>query len=358
MRSLFRRCRSCCPGRGRKERLPAGRARRAPSTPSPRQGQGEVGKASHPKGKGCTAMRRSCRPPPRGSPGTTGSACGWTGSGTGNHSPARVSSLPLAHLDWTAKPACAAVLGAVLVLLPGASPRPGPRRASPPAAAAVRRVRPALGALRAPHRGTPANGREVPRERRTGRSRLRLRRRGCWRAAGDDAPLGAGCSHLPEARAAGGGTGARRSAGDPDPRAAFEAAQALARVGTPTSLDRCGGPPGKPPRGGAAAWVLPRPRSAGGPGPRPAPPLPVPPPVPERPRARVPARGVLVDERRGATEARLPSATSRPGRGLGLDPTLGPPPARAARAVFGSRTPLRLRDLGALVRSAHAAGCR
>ena len=132
-------------------------------------------------------------------------------------------------------------LAVLFALLPGAGPAPGPEL---DLAAGLRQlyagsVRPSerwrrRSAVRLP------DGREVPREAAyrddpafVPAAELLLQSR-----AGDDAPLGAWLlGTLPEARRAEAEPALREALAHADPRAAFEAAQALAEVGRPESLD-------------------------------------------------------------------------------------------------------------------------
>ena len=144
-------------------------------------------------------------------------------------------------LTPTVRPARAAALAVVLVLLPGASPAPRPGESL---ATGLRQL---YGGSVQPWerwRRRPAvrlaDGREVPREEayRDDPAFVLAAQRLLVSRAGDDAPLGAWLlGTLPKAR---------RSEAEPalidvlthrDERAAFEAAQALAQVGTPASLD-------------------------------------------------------------------------------------------------------------------------
>ena len=273
--------------------------------------------------------------------------------------------MPLAHLDWTAKPACAAVLGAVLVLLPGASPRPGPEESL---AAGLRQlyggsVQPwerwrRRTAVRLP------NGREVPREEayRDDPAFVSAARRLLASRAGDDAPLGAWLlGTLPEARRPEAEPALVEALADRDPRAAFEAAQALARVGTPTSLDALRRAAGKAASaevraasGFAAAEIR---RRSGAPDP--APPLPVPPAGAGAVLAPGFRRGVswwMSEGRSDGGEASFRHLASLGVAWVSIH-TWDPLQRGLHEPVFAK--PDRhfgFRDLGALVRSAHAAG--
>jgi len=145
------------------------------------------------------------------------------------------------HFTWTVKPARAAALAGVLVLLPGASPPPGPDESL---ATGLRQlyggsVQPwerwrRRSAVRLP------DGREVPREEayRDDPAFVPAARRLLASRAGDDAPLGAWLlGTLPEARWPEAEPALVEALALGDERAAFEAALALAQVGGPESLD-------------------------------------------------------------------------------------------------------------------------
>jgi hypothetical protein len=146
----------------------------------------------------------------------------------------------VAHLAWT-KPARAVALAAVLVLLPGASPTPGPEETL---AAGLRQI---YGGSVQPwerwRRGSAVrlpDGREVPREEayRDDPAFVPAARRLLASRAGDDAPLGAWLlGTLPPARRPEAEPALVEALAHRDERAAFEAAQALAQVGSPESLD-------------------------------------------------------------------------------------------------------------------------
>ena len=139
------------------------------------------------------------------------------------------------------KAARAAALAAVLVLLPGASPAPGPEETL---AAGLRQL---YGGSVQPWerwRRRPAvrlaDGREVPREEayRGDPAFVPAARRLLASRAGDDAPLGAWLlGTLPEARRPEAEPALVEALAHRDERAAFEAALALAEVGSPESLD-------------------------------------------------------------------------------------------------------------------------
>ena len=144
-------------------------------------------------------------------------------------------------LTWTVKPARVAVLTTFLALLPGAGTAPGPVATL---AAGLRQlyggsVRPwerwrRRSAVRLP------DGREVPREAayRDDPDFVAAARQLLCSRAGDDAPLGAWLlGTLPEARRPEAEPALVEALAHPDERAAFEAAQALAEVGGPVSLD-------------------------------------------------------------------------------------------------------------------------
>ena len=202
----------------------------------------------------------------------------------------------MTHLTWTSKAARAAALAAVLVLLPGASPAPGPEETL---AAGLRQlyggsVQPwerwrRRSAVRLP------DGREVPREEayRDDPAFVPAARRLLASRAGDDAPLGAWLlGTLPEARRPEAEPALVEALAHRDERAAFEAAQALAQVGGPESLDRAAaGRRGRLLGGGAGRVGLRRGRD---------------PPEDRGPRSRAPAPGL---DRLAPTPAR----SSRPG---------------------------------------------
>jgi hypothetical protein len=134
-----------------------------------------------------------------------------------------------------------AALAAVLVLLPGASPAPGPGESLAPGLRQLYggSVQPwerwrRRSAVRLP------DGREVPREEayRDDPAFVPAARRLLRSRAGDDAPLGAWLlGTLPEARRPEAEPVLIEALAHRDERAAFEAAQALLQVGTPASLD-------------------------------------------------------------------------------------------------------------------------
>ena len=137
-----------------------------------------------------------------------------------------------------------AALAAALALLPGASSAPGPEERL---AADLRRLY--RGEARPGERwrrravARLADGREVPREEayRDDPAFTGAARRLLASAAGDDAALGAWLlGTLPEGRRGEGEPLLAEALAHRDPRAAFEAAQALAASGTPASLDALG----------------------------------------------------------------------------------------------------------------------
>jgi hypothetical protein len=145
------------------------------------------------------------------------------------------------RLTWTLKPARLVALAAFLVLLPGLRPEPGPGTSL---AAGLRQlyggsVQPwerwrRRSAVRLP------DGREVPREAayRDDPAFVPAARQLLASRAGDDAPFGAWLlGTLPEARWPEAEPALVEALAHPDERAAFEAAQALALVGGPGSLD-------------------------------------------------------------------------------------------------------------------------
>ncbi len=147
---------------------------------------------------------------------------------------------PVTHFTWTVKPARAAAMAAVLVLLPGASPAPGPEETL---ADGLRQL---YGGSVQPwerwrRRSTVRlpDGREVSREEayRDDPAFVPAARRLLASRAGDDAPLGAWLlGTLPEARRPEAEPVLAEALAHGDERAAFEAAQALAQGGGPASL--------------------------------------------------------------------------------------------------------------------------
>ncbi|HEX9188439.1 MAG TPA: HEAT repeat domain-containing protein [Vicinamibacteria bacterium] len=142
--------------------------------------------------------------------------------------------MALSRLPWIA------ALAAALVLLPAASPPPGPEERL---AVELRRL---YGAEARPGERWRRSvvrlpdGREVPREQawRDDPAFTAAASRLLASAAGDDAPLGAWLlGTLPDERRRAGEPLLAEALAHPDPRAAFEAAQALAASGTEASLE-------------------------------------------------------------------------------------------------------------------------
>ena len=139
------------------------------------------------------------------------------------------------------KPARVAALAAFVALLPGAGPAPGPESSL---AAELRQLY--GGSVQPWERWRRRSavrlrdGREVPRETayRDDPAFVAAAEQLLASRAGDDAPLGAWLlGTLPEARRAEAEPALLEALAHADERAAFEAAQALAEVGSPRSLD-------------------------------------------------------------------------------------------------------------------------
>jgi hypothetical protein len=273
------------------------------------------------------------------------------------------------HLAWTVKPARAAALAAVLVLLPGASPAPGPEESL---AAGLRQL---YGGTVQPwerwRRGSAVrlpDGREVPREEayRDDPAFVPAARRLLASRAGDDAPLGAWLlGTLPEARRPEAEPALVEALAGADERAAFEAAQVLAQSGSPASLDALQRAAGEAASaevrvasGFAAAEIRRRTGAHATAPPRPASTAPADPGPFLAPGFR---RGVswwMSEGRADAGEASFQRLASLGVTWVSIH-TWDPLQRGLDEPVFAK--PDRhfgFRDLGALVRSAHAAGLR